>query len=111
MVVFGLLSVSEMVGALLIFYFLFVAGLVGFMYSAHLLGCLVFIELGLLGAGPLALFFGWLHHSVVGAVVTVALISIGAAEAAVGLGFVIAAVLQLRAEDFGRLRFTEHGLQ
>lgn len=97
--------------ALLTFYFLFIAGLMGFMYAAHLLGCLIFIELALLGAGPIALLFGWLHHSVLGAVVAVSLISIGAAEAAVGLGFVIAAVLQLRSEDFGRVRFTLHSLQ
>lgn len=83
----------------------------GFMYSAHLLGCLVFIELSLLGAGPIGLLFGWLHHSTLGAVLAISLISIGAAEAAVGLGFVIAAVLQLRTEDFGRVRFTTHGLQ
>lgn len=102
---------SSLPYTVLVFYFVFLVGLIGFMYAAHLLGCLVFIELGLLGVGPLGLFFGWLHNTVIGAVFAMSLISIGAAEAAVGLGFVIAAVLQLRSEDFGRLRFTKQSLQ
>lgn len=87
------------------FFILFIFGLVGFSYAAHLLGALVFIELVLLSWGTLFAVFAALHLSSSGIVSVVTLISLGAAEAAVALGFVIAMFLTHRTDHYGRLRF------
>lgn len=50
----------------MVFYVVFIVGLIGFAYSPHLLGALIFIELNLLAWGVVLAFMGSLYGSASG---------------------------------------------
>jgi len=94
-----------------VFLFLFIVGLVGFIYSSSILSCLIFIELALLALGVLFAALGLFYDTNEGPVAAITLISFGAAEAAVGLGFVIAAVLEHESDELCRLHISRLALR